>query len=92
MGASERMEEERCIPGGARLEDLAHWASASGLLEGTDCITHGEYEGDEEGQRATRREEAGKDWTAGRRLEKGARGICTAKEQEEGKCMRFLLT
>ena len=28
------------IPG-ARLEDLAHWTSACGLLDGTDYIAHG---------------------------------------------------
>ena len=29
-----------CVPGGARLEDLAHWASAGCLLEGADSIAH----------------------------------------------------
>ena len=30
------------IPGGARLEDLAHRASAGCLLEGAYCIAHGD--------------------------------------------------
>ena len=88
----EGWSKRRSVPGAARLEDLAHGASASGLLEGTDCITHGGRGEDEEGQRATRRGEAGKNWTAGRRLEKGARVFVLRREGKKanacGSCSR----
>ncbi len=76
------MKRGECIPGGARPEDPAHGAGAGCLLEGAHCVAHC-GDGDR-GLRAAGREDGGE--TA----RKGARGICTAKEQEEGKCMRFL--
>ncbi|KAI0720236.1 hypothetical protein C8T65DRAFT_8198 [Cerioporus squamosus] len=40
VGARGGMKREESIPGGARLEDLAHWAGAGCLLDGAYCIAH----------------------------------------------------
>ena len=71
VGARGRMKREECIPGGARLEDLAHGAGADSLLEGAYCITHWEY-GDGDSGPASVTARAGREGrTAERGLEKG---------------------
>ena len=66
------MKREECIPGGARLEDLAHRASAGRLLERADSIAHG---GGGEGRLEAEKEKArerGEGQNGGEKARKGA--------------------
>lgn len=92
VGARGRMKREECIPGGARLEDLAHGAGADSLLEGAYCIAHWEY-GDGDSGPASVTARAGREGrTAERGLEKGLEVFVLRRSRKKanacGSCSR----